>query len=292
MLGVFVVNKYYTDSGIEYVAERLRSELAARGTELNVIHCPTCWLTGNGEPIPADDFNKYDFVIFWDKDVAAAEVFESMGKRVFNSAAAIAVCDDKAKTALKLINSGVGIPKTLFSPVVYDVNDASDVKFLSEVESALGFPVVVKENKGSQGRQVYLAQNRDELAALRKKLLHIPHIYQEYVADERGVDIRVYTVGGRAIAACKRKNTTGFKSNVHMGGVAVDFVLTETLKAQAEKIARLLKLDYGSIDFLTESGVFVEANSNAYFTAIEKLGYNIAGKYADYIIETAQGERL
>lgn len=291
MRGAFVVNKYYTDGGIEYAFDRLRSEFAVRGVDLNVMPCPTCYLSADGKPIVSDDFLKFDFVVFWDKDVAAASVLERTGKRVFNSSEAIEVCDDKAKTALKLIDCGVGLPETLFAPVVYDINDSSDTKFISEVETALNYPVVVKENKGSQGRQVYLATNRDELTELRKKLLHIPHIYQRYVSDERGVDIRVYTVGGKAIAACKRKNTTSFKSNVHMGGTAVDFRLSDKLKAQAERIAEILQLDYGSIDFLTESGVFAEANSNAYFTAIEKLGYNIAGAYAEYVIKALEGER-
>jgi glutathione synthase/RimK-type ligase-like ATP-grasp enzyme len=127
--------------------------------------------------------------------------------------------------------------------------------------------------------------------AIHGNLLHTPHVFQSYVADERGVDIRVYVVGGKAVACCKRRNTTGFRSNVHLGGRAEKYDAPEALLREAERIATILGLDYGSVDFLTgESHVFVEANSNAYIFAIEKLGYNVAGAYADHIVSTMEKE--
>lgn len=281
MRGAFVVNKYYTDNGIEYVAARLSEELNKRGHSLDFTPCPTlCYDSDCGFNLGGG----FDFVIFWNKDYMLARALEKSGVRVFNSADAIEVCDDKAKTYLKLSGSGISVPKTIVAPLVYDVSEETDLDFIRQVESYLGYPVVVKENTGSQGRQVYLAGTRAELAALHSSLLHIPHIFQNYVADERGVDIRIYVVGGRAVAWCKRRNTTGFKSNVHMGGRAEKYDAPAALIREAERIAVALGLDFGSVDFLTgRTHVFAEANSNAYIYAIESLGFDIAGAYAQHI---------
>lgn len=289
MRGVFAVNKYYTDNGVEYAAARLQSEFAKRGHTLDVAPCPTLMYD---EKCNRSLLGGFDFVIFWNKDCIAASELERTGVRVFNSAQAIENCDDKAKTISILAGHDVAVPKTVFAPHVYDVNNESDWVFIDQVENYLGYPIVIKENKGSQGRQVYLAQTRSELSAMHKALLHTPHIFQQYVSDERGVDIRVYVVGGKAVAWCKRRNTTGFKSNVHMGGRAEKFDAPDELLREAERIADLLKLDFGSVDFLTgPTHIFAEANSNAYFFAIEKLGFDVAGAYADYVIKTLSEER-
>lgn len=288
MRGAFVVNKYYTDGGTEYVAARLSGEFSSRGHSLIVTPCPTLTLD---EKCFTSLGAGFDFVIFWDKDVAVARTIERNGVRVFDSAAAIAVCDDKLRTFVALENSGVHIPRTVSAPLTYDVSSGLDLDFIEQVEKHLGgYPIVVKENVGSQGRQVYLAESRDELKAVHAELVHTPHIFQQYVADERGVDIRVFVVGGKAIASCKRRNTTSFKSNVFLGGEAEPYAAPTKLLREAERIAAILGLDYGSVDFLSEDGmVFVEANSNAYMQGIEKLGFDIAGAYAEHVIRTVGG---
>ena len=284
MKGLFVVNKYYTDSGIEYVYARLKEEFNKRGVDFAKKACPPIIYNEKGDAQVKLDA---DFVIFWNKDASLAKII-AKEIPVFNSGHSIEVCDDKAKTYLEIEGNGVKVPKTVVAPICYDVTTQIDEEFLSFCEKELSFPIVIKENTGSQGRQVYLATNRIELVELSQKLIHVPHILQQYVADERGVDIRIYVVGGKAIASCKRKNTTGFKSNVHMGGVAEKYEASESLLRQAERIASLLGLDYGSVDFLTADGCFVEANSNAYFKAIESLGYDVAGAYAEHVVKRTE----
>ena len=65
---------------------------------------------------------------------------------------------------------------------------------------------------------------------------------------------------------------------------------SEELVSEAERIASIIGLDYGSVDFLTgKTHIFAEANSNAYMFGIERLGYNIAGAFADHIVRTVEG---
>ena len=77
--------------------------------------------------------------------------------------------------------------------------------------------MVVKEAYGSFGAQVYLAKNRSELDALRNRLKYMPHLYQRYVKNSSGEDIRIIVVGGKAVAAMKRKNNGDFRANIELG---------------------------------------------------------------------------
>ena len=56
-----------------------------------------------------------DFVLFWDKDISLARRLELQGLPVFNSARAIELCDDKAKTYLELLDT-VTQPETILAP--------------------------------------------------------------------------------------------------------------------------------------------------------------------------------
>ncbi|MEG2453651.1 MAG: RimK family alpha-L-glutamate ligase, partial [Clostridia bacterium] len=78
-------------------------------------------------------FNKAveaDFVLFWDKDVKLAAYLEKCGYKVFNSARAIAICDDKALTSLALLNKGIAMPKTIFAPMTFSNVGYTDYNFL------------------------------------------------------------------------------------------------------------------------------------------------------------------
>lgn len=275
----FVRNKYYTDSGMDYVFERLHDEFDKRNILL--------FLADNlfaGFPFEAPDCG---YAVFWDKDAALARALERAGIRLFNSAETTELCDDKEKTFAALAGK-IELPETVIAPLVYDVSSGEDENFLNVVEKQIAYPAVVKECVGSQGRQVYLAENRTELAALHTKLAHVPHIFQRFVSGKcAGSDIRVYVVGKKAVGAVERFNTTDFRSNVFLGGKVSKIPLSDELKKKAETIASILNLDYGSADFICEKGeyVFIEANSSAYMKNAEANGIPLAELFAEYVAE-------
>ena len=279
----FIANKYYTDSGFLYAYEKLCAELKERGVKLE-----------NRTDIYASypmSLHEYDFVLFWDKDVKLAHRLESRGLRLFNSARTVELCDDKEKT-YSAVEGIVSLPRTVIAPLVYDVSDGNDKRFLELIEREIKFPAVVKECSGSQGRQVYLARDRCELEALHRKLIRTPHLYQEFVLGEgAGTDVRVYIVGGKAVGAVKRTNTTDFRSNVSMGGDMERIEPGRELKDYAEKAAGALKLEFGCTDFIpNKSGyVFIEANSSAYAYNPERLGITLISRFADYVCEVVYG---
>ena len=146
---------------------------------------------------------KPDFVLFWDKDVALAQRLEAAGLPVFNSAAAIATCDDKIKTALALARQGVPMPRTIFAPKTFEGVGYASLDFLHTAADTLGLPLVIKEACGSFGQQVYLAQTRAEAEDIVRRIGHKDFLMQEFVASSRGTDLRVNVVGGEVVAAMR-----------------------------------------------------------------------------------------
>lgn len=286
MKGALIFNKYYRDDGMDYIKDRLSQVFSSFGAVLETPEIYASFSLSAREK----EVRKYDFALFFDKDIPLARFFERNGVRVFNSSKTLALCDDKELTYSAVARTGVRIPKTLSCPLLYDVNDANDERFLGEVKSALSFPTVVKENVGSQGRQVYLARNETELKELYTRLKRIPHVYQEFIAGKPGSDTRVYIVGGKAVFAVKRENTTDFRSNVFLGGNMRKTEMSADMVLRAEKIAEALGLEYGSVDFLGEEAeVFSEANSNAYLKTAENLGASLAESLAKYVTEQIYG---
>ncbi|MCL2555580.1 MAG: RimK family alpha-L-glutamate ligase [Firmicutes bacterium] len=282
MKGIFVCNNYYFDEGMEHCYNSLKVAFEKHGVKLDK---KSTFLIHNKKTVEFHLLGLADFIIFWDKDMAVLRGLERYGFKVFNSSYAIQVADDKLLTYSAIADKNINIPYTIAAPIMYDVNLIVDNKFLDEVEKNLDYPLIVKQNIGSQGRQVYKAANRQELEKIYLYLRHIPHHYQKMMGEE-GADFRVYVVGGKAIASCIRKGTD-FKSNLFGGGQISLCDLPLAYKRKAEKISKILKLDFGSIDFLINNHsdpLFLEANSNSYFKGIEGLGVNIAGKIAEHIL--------
>lgn len=224
----------------------------------------------------------YDFCIYLDKDLSVAYMLEKSGLKLFNSAEAIRLCDDKMLTYIALSGTGVKMPKTISSPLMY--KEADDPAFLDRVEAEIGYPVVVKKVYGSMGRGVFLAKNRAELEKLFNSLKLYPHLYQEYVGRGFGEDIRVITVGGRVAAAMRRVNENDFRSNIESGGRGETVILTDKQREIAEKVSKSLGLVYAGVDIIG-GDVLCEVNSNAFFKGIESVtGIDVADIYAKFLI--------
>lgn len=212
-------------------------------------------------------FEKPDFVLFWDKDVVLARRLESAGFRLFNSAEAVAICDSKTLTALRLSNV-VPIPKTLYSPKTFEKVGYTNANFLRRAAEILGLPIVVKEAYGSFGEQVYLAKTSEELEALTNRLAGKDFLLQQFVAESSGRDIRVNVVGGKAVNAILRRSVNGdFRSNVTLGGTMESHALTEEERNLAETACKAVGLDFAGVDILTSNDgpVLCEINSNPHF---------------------------
>lgn len=280
-----IINGYYQPPALMAQVERLKSCLIEK-CEVEVLSTTSIiGYIGRNTLVTNTDI---DAAIYLDKDIDIARMLENKGVKLFNSAEAIALSDNKMTTHIMLSSAGISSPITVASPLYYRGEDSE--QFLKKTAELIGFPMVIKECHGSFGAQVYLANDIDEAREIRNRLLGKPHIYQEYISSSIGHDTRVIVIGGRVVAAMRRANDNDFRSNIELGGKAIKIDnLEEKYSKIAIKSAFALGLDYAGIDILDGvdgEPIVCEVNSNAYFNAISKVtGIDVAKEYADYVIK-------
>jgi RimK family alpha-L-glutamate ligase len=230
-----------------------------------------------------------DFVLFWDKDIRLAKTLENRGLRLFNSASAIEICDDKALTHLALENHKIPMPKTLIAPMTYENIGYTNINFVKKVEHLIGMPIIIKECFGSFGQQVYFMENHDELVSKVKELERTPLLFQEFIASSFARDIRLQVVGKKVVASMYRYSENGdFRANITNGGKMKKYTPTKNQIELALKVCEIIGLDFAGVDLLfdeKENPILCEVNSNAHFKNIfDCTGVNVADYIMDYIL--------
>lgn len=289
MLGWFVTSGYFQNESVLYVKDCFENAFKKHGIDFCHVKSneKICYINEKGNIVLQG--KKPDFVVFWDKDVLFANMLEQLGIKVFNNSKSIEICDDKAKTVVALAGHGIAMPKTVVAPLVFANCDEKDETFINNLVQTLDFPMIVKESSGSFGWQVYLAQNKQELKDLRKKLLHTSHLYQQFVSSSSGKDVRVIVVGGKAIASMVRQNQNDFRANVELGGIAKYMPVDDVFLRTAENCAKVLGLDYAGVDLLIDQNglpLVCEVNSNAYFKGMQScFDVDVADEYMQHILK-------
>lgn len=292
MKGLILTNAYYRDKEYLYQAKRLREEFLKRGVSVDVLRNDDFRLRIESGKV-VSDYIGYDFCVFWDKDKYVMNMLEKLGLRLFNSVSAIEKCDDKMTTYIELSDRGVPMPDTMPGLLCFDRKAVVEEKTVRMVEERLGYPLIAKQSFGSRGKEVYLVNNREELRSRMEQMKCLPHLFQKYVASSFGRDLRIIVVGNEVAGGMLRQSEGDFRSNICAGGAGKPYPVDDTLKKLALKIKDVLGLDYCGIDVLfgEDGPVVCEVNSNAFFCEFEKAtGINVAGKYADYILDRLDRE--
>ena len=284
MHGLIITNQELRHN--EYKIIRFKEEFSKLGISLDV-------LKNDGTLAEIKDNNVYlnipecDFIIYLDKDAYLARLLEKAGKRIFNKAEFIKMCDDKMLTFIRCANEGIKMPDTFAGPLVYTSIEKPHLEFLDTIIDKLGFPMVVKKVYGSLGEGVFLIQDRNELMSLYEEICHNPLIFQRYVASSKGRSIRVIVIDGKVFGAFIRKNGGDFRSNFGTTAGSEKLENPEKYLKFAQKIAEKLEIEYAGIDLLDDDNgeiVMCEINSNAFFEEFEKTtGLNVAKAFAEMV---------
>ncbi len=292
MYAWLVVNTFLKNNKFNEIHEWLRK--SALQHEIEIVEKTNAQLLSQIDVTDIDNSEIFmqekrpDFVIFWDKDVRLARLLEKAGLTLFNSADAIGVCDDKSLTHERLAGSGIRMPKTIFAPLTYPVCGYCDLSFLNNVEKTLGFPMVVKEDFGSFGAQVYLVEDHESLVELMGRLGNNPFLFQEFIKESMGKDIRINMVGDKAVASMMRFNDHDFRANITNGGSMKAYEPSEAEITLARKVMEVLSLDFAGVDILFGKNgepILCEVNSNAHFKNIfDCTGVNVADAIMEYIV--------
>ena len=245
-----------------------------KGIELSVKTAVDCMHSS----LTAEDVG--DFVLFWDKDVLLAKRLAALGLPVFNSAEAVRLCDNKGETALALAAHGVSTPRTVIAPMTFEGIGYTKTDFVKKACDVLGFPLVIKELYGSFGAQVYLINDEAEALARVAAMGGRPFLFQAFVQESFGRDVRANVVGDRVVAAMLRTGKSGdFRSNIGSGGQGETFLLSPEGERLAVAAARAVGADFAGVDLLfTADGFTVcEVNSNPQFAGtMQYTGVNMA----------------
>lgn len=231
-----------------------------------------------------------DFVIFTDKDIYLARQLELLDIRVFNSAAAIEISDDKIATYQRLAENKLPIPNTIIAPKIFSRTNEIHTKFIDHIMKYLSFPVIIKEAFGSFGEQVYLIHNREEMVLKTKKLAGKPFVYQEFISSSYGKDMRLHVVGDEVVAAMIRQSMNDFRANITAGGNMEKYHPTKQEKELAIRATKAIEADFAGIDLLfgpNNEPIICEINSNAHIKNMyECTNINVADFIINYIIQS------
>ena len=219
------------------------------------------------------DFPK--IVLLRGNDTNVSKILEKRGIKVINSTFTINNCVDKLKTHefVKRLN--------INQILTYQLNDINYEKAVSLV----GLPFILKYRFGKQGMNIYIINNIEEFNEVIKNINPSDYLLQEYIKHTYGKDVRVFIIGNEVIGACMRVNNSDFKSNLAQGGLSYHYEIDDTIKNNSLKIAKELKGDIISVDYVFgDNGLlFCEANTNPGFASFNYLGYPIRELFMKYI---------
>lgn len=290
--GWLVVNRFLGAEKFKDIAARLVTAAEAQGARLKLKYNDELLPAMGGAACGAFDIlpeERPDFVLFYDKDISLARGLERRGMRLFNNSRAIALCDDKSLTH-EALSGMVPMPLTYCAPFTYENIGYTDTAFAEKLLEILGAPVVIKEVCGSFGQQVYLAHDIEEAKRILESVRGKRVIFQKFIAESAGRDLRLNVVGGRVIAAMERFSETGdFRANITIGGSMKKHEPTPQEEATAIRAAELLGLDFCGVDLVeTNNGpVLIEVNSNAHFKSIyDCTGVNAADAIMEHILRS------
>lgn len=191
------------------------------------------------------------------------------GITLLNRATAVENAADKLRSMQILADQGFPVPPTMFGKIPVDID---------LIGRKIGFPVVVKMLKGTQGSGVYLSETPEKFRDLTDLLAqqesgNFSVLFQQFVESSHGRDIRAFVVGDRVIAAMERTSTDGnFKANITRGGIGRPITVTPEIERLALGATKALTLDVAGVDLLYANDGYriCEVNSAPDFKGLEK----------------------
>ena len=156
------------------------------------------------------------------------------------------------------------------------------------VTAKLGLPFVAKGLESSQGAEVFLIENKEDFQVLCET--YAPdkeYLFEEYIAESYGRDIRFYSIRGEVIACMTREAVQGFKANVALGAGVREYPIDDNIRQAAKDIYEQTGLDFLGIDLLfgKDKPYFCEINVMPGIVGMERAtGVNVAGAIIDTIL--------
>ncbi len=184
-------------------------------------------------------------------------------------------------------NSGLTIEKTVDKIRTTGILEVNNIKSPETTNNfCKGIKYLVKPIFGSQGKNIFLVNNLNEL----KKIKAIGEVFylQKFIESQEKefTDIRVLVSNHNVISSMERYSNH-FITNVFQGAKYRQIILRKNIRDLCIKISKIFKLGYGGIDLkITKNDIFVlEINSVPSWKAMQKISkINISEKLVEDFI--------
>jgi len=288
MLTGYIIEKYSYMTGA-YTCNRLVEEAKKRGVNLEIVGIADTVVdeecvyarrsNGAGNEAFVQALAPCDFVINRYKYGHVKDAIGALAKRTYNDTEAFKVYINKYMQVKNLKSEGFIMPGFLLGNgfTEYDV-----------IVEKLGTPFVAKGLQSSQGEEVFLISDKEAFQELCGKFEpEKEYLFEQYIQESYGRDIRFYSIRGEVIACMTREAVQGFKANVALGASVKALPITEDIRQAARDIYAQTGLDFLGIDLLfgKDKPYFCEINVMPGIEGMERAtGVNVAGAIIDTII--------
>jgi ribosomal protein S6--L-glutamate ligase len=166
----------------------------------------------------------------------------AQGVPVLNPPAAIEACVDKYLASARLEAAGLKVPPTIV---------CQHAEGALEAFAALGGDVVIKPLFGSEGRGMVRVSDPDLAWRTFRTLERVQSVlYVQQFIPHPGWDLRAFVLGGKVLAAMRRRSKGDWRTNVAQGGSAETVQLAPEEEELALRAAAALGAPVAGVDVL------------------------------------------
>ena len=196
------------------------------------------------------------------------------------------ICGNKLLTSMLLKKNNIPTPKTYFSFSADAVRENLD---------RVGYPMVIKPIIGSWGRNIMALKDKDTADAIieQREITDGPLdriFYLQEMVDRPPRDIRVITIGDKAVTAMYRKSLGGFKTNIALGAEPEICNITTEIEDLCTKASKAVGGGILGVDLMEdkEKGLVVhEVNNTVEFKGLVKVAdINIPKEMIEYALDS------
>ncbi len=276
-----------------YSTRRLVEAAGQRGhqvTVLSTLACSKAKPPGTGMICAGQRVGPFDAVIprigapIIAAGAAVLAMLEAEGGVGLNSAAAMLLAAHKARAIESLVGAGLPMPRTL------TVEEPEEIA--ATVAQLGGYPVVVKALAGSGGRGVSLVSS---LEAAYRRVRDGPCLFQAFVAEAKGCDLRLFVIGDRVAAAMMRQAQRGeFRANLSLGAEALAIAPKPDEIRLALAATRTLGLEVAGVDLVRSrhGPLLLEVNGSPGLQGIERVSGVGLAEHIIFQLEAKVSARL
>ena len=258
----YLISKY-SYPGTVYSFKRLLEEAVKLDIDLLEIGVADCTIINGkvyfkGELIPERDFAIVRYYV-----PAFTEALCRLVKRQYNDTQIIAKFRNKYNQVSLIKPNCFKQPKSILGSA------STDYEFLRK---KLGLPFIAKGLESYGGQQIFLIRNIFDYDSLKFHFNDAKEfLYQQFISESRGEDIRIFAVKGETIAAMMRTSDGDFRSNHSLGGSSAEVEISEELRNIGKDIYEQTGIDFVGIELLkSKDGLyFCEINTVPGFESLE-----------------------